>query len=201
MWRSEGAGETAEGLDKFQGVARSYWILRQNTGGRAGSDCPLARTSYALFWFRMERMIRDLVSSNRSGTILFGICREVTVVRLIFRFYTFRPLDAPACPRPLPMAGNLTAIFPLEDLSFPGLADVSYVKLLTALVAFPAAVVILHVFSQLVCALRPTPLGGFYLTRRLLVPASRQESPSNRFPLDTHRRLRYRVWNGPYGVL
>jgi hypothetical protein len=57
------------------------------------------------------------------------------------------------------MAGNLTAILPLEDLSFPGLADVSYVKLLAALAAFPAVVILLNVLSQLVCALHLTHLG------------------------------------------
>ena len=41
-------------------------------------------------------------------------------------------------------------ILPFEDLSFPGLADLSYVKLLVALAAFPAAVIILNVLSQLV---------------------------------------------------
>lgn len=58
------------------------------------------------------------------------------------------------------MAGNLTAILPLEDLSFPGLAGVSYVKLLAALAAFPAVVVILNVLSQLVRVFHPPRLGG-----------------------------------------
>ena len=57
------------------------------------------------------------------------------------------------------MTGNLTAILPLEDLSFRGLADVNYLKLLAALVAFPAVVIILNVLSQLVCMLCPTRLG------------------------------------------
>lgn len=50
------------------------------------------------------------------------------------------------------MAGNLTAILPFEDLSFPGLADISNVKLLAALAAFPAVVIILNVLGQLVRA-------------------------------------------------
>lgn len=53
------------------------------------------------------------------------------------------------------MAGNLTAILP-EDLSFPGLADVSYVKLIAALAAIPVVAIVLNVLSQLVCA--PPPL-------------------------------------------
>ena len=96
------------------------------------------------------------------------------------------------------MAGNLTTIFPLEDLSFPGLADLSYVKLLAALAAFPAVAIILNVLSQLVCALR---LGGIYLTCCLLVPTSQQEPPPTGFPLGTNCRLRCRVWNGPHGIL
>jgi hypothetical protein len=60
----------------------------------------------------------------------------------------------------IPMAGNLTAIFPLEDLSFPALTDVSYVNLLAALAAFPALVIVLNVLSQLVCALHLTHLSG-----------------------------------------
>ena len=48
------------------------------------------------------------------------------------------------------MAGNMTAILPLEDVSFPGLADLNYVKLLVGLAAFPAVVIILNVLSQLV---------------------------------------------------
>ena len=54
------------------------------------------------------------------------------------------------------MAGNLTTILPLEDLSFPGLADVGYVKLLAALAAFPAVVIILNALGQLVQAFRIT---------------------------------------------
>jgi len=96
------------------------------------------------------------------------------------------------------MAGNLTAILPLENLSFPGLADVGYVKLLVALAAFPVVAVILNVLSQLVRVLH---LGGIYLTYHLLVPTSRQESPSGCFPLDTHCRLRCRVRNRPHGIL
>ena len=99
------------------------------------------------------------------------------------------------------MAGNLTAILPLESFSFPGLADVGYVKLLAALTAFPAVVIILNVLSQLVCALRFTHPGGTCLTCCLLASASRQEPPSSCFPLGAHHRLRRRVWNGPYGVL
>lgn len=58
------------------------------------------------------------------------------------------------------MAGNLTTILPLEDLFFPGLVDVSYVKILAALAAFPVVVIILNVLGQLVCALPLTRLGG-----------------------------------------
>lgn len=56
------------------------------------------------------------------------------------------------------MAGNLTAILPLEDLSFPGLAEISYVKLLAALAAFPVVVTVLNVFGQLVNAFYSTRL-------------------------------------------
>ena len=98
------------------------------------------------------------------------------------------------------MAVNLTAIFPLEDLSLPGLVDVSHVKLLAALAAFPAMVVILHVLSQLVRVFRPSHL-GVYLTRCLLVSASRQESPPSRFPLGAHSGFRHRLWNGSSGIL
>ena len=59
------------------------------------------------------------------------------------------------------MAGNLTAILPLEDFSFSGLADVSYLTLFAALVAFPAVAIILNVLSQLVCAFCLTRLGGY----------------------------------------
>jgi len=95
------------------------------------------------------------------------------------------------------MAGNLTAILP-EDLSFPGLADVSYVKLVAALAAVPVVAIFLNVLSQLVCAFHP---GGIYLTYRFPVSTSRQEPPSRRFSLDTRRGLRCRVWHRPYGVL
>ena len=114
------------------------------------------------------------------------------MVRLIFLFYNPSP---PGCQLVLilfAMAGNLTAIFPLEDLSFPGLADVSYVKLLATLAAFPVVAIVLNVLSQRVCAFHP---GGIYLTYHLLVPASRQESPSGRFPLGAHCGLRCRVRN------
>lgn len=47
------------------------------------------------------------------------------------------------------MAGNLTAILPLEDFSFPGLAGFGYVKVLALFAAFPAVVIILNVLSQL----------------------------------------------------
>lgn len=88
------------------------------------------------------------------------------------------------------MAGNLTAIFPLEDLSFPGLANLNYVKLFTALVAFPVVVIILNALSQLViCSAQLIFWNSF--NHCLLVLASRQESPSGRFPLDTHPRFRY----------
>jgi len=95
------------------------------------------------------------------------------------------------------MAGNLTAIL-LEDLSFPGLADVSYVKLVAALAAFPVVAIVLNVLSQRVCVLHP---GGIYLTYRFLVSTSQQESSSGRFSLDTRCGLRCRVWNRPNGIL
>ena len=41
----------------------------------------------------------------------------------------------------------------MKDLSFPGLANISYIKFLAVLAAFPAAVIILNVLSQLVRAL------------------------------------------------
>jgi hypothetical protein len=155
-----------------------------------------------IFWFPTSGIVRSIDPSNHSGVILFGVCRGFTVVRLIFRFYTPRLWDVSACPHPLPNGRKLDrAILPLEDLSFPGLADVSYVKLLAALAAFPAVVIILNVLSQLVCVLRLPRFGGIYLTCCLLASASRQESPSSRFPLGTHCRLRCRVWNGPYGIL
>jgi len=84
------------------------------------------------------------------------------------------------------MAGNLTAILP-EDPSFSDLADVSYVKLVVALAAFPMVAIVLNVLSQLVCVPHP---GGIYLTDRSLVSISRQESPPGRFSLDTRCGLR-----------
>jgi hypothetical protein len=48
------------------------------------------------------------------------------------------------------MAENLTVILPLEALSFPDLAGVSYAKLLAALAVFPAVIIVLNVLSQLV---------------------------------------------------
>jgi len=96
------------------------------------------------------------------------------------------------------MTGNLTALLPSEGLSFPGWAPVVYAKFLAALVAVPAVVIILHVLTQLVCALHS---GGVYLTYRFLASPSRQDSPPTRIPLGTHYGLRCRVWYGPYGIL
>ena len=45
-----------------------------------------------------EREVCDRI--NGSGMILFGVRREVTVVRLIFLFYTPWIWDVSACPRP-----------------------------------------------------------------------------------------------------
>ena len=62
------------------------------------------------------------------------------------------------------MAGNLTAILPLEDLPFPGLANVNYIKLLALLAAFPAVVVILNVLGQRVRVSGPTRVCEIHLT-------------------------------------
>lgn len=97
----------------------------------------------------IDRSLRRRLPRSHSGTIDFSLLFKPRLLGLVSLSSS-----------PFRMAGNLTAILPLEDFSFPGLADVSYVKLLTALVAFPAVVVILHVFSQLVCALR-LPLVDF----------------------------------------
>ena len=85
------------------------------------------------------------------------------------------------------MAGNLTALLPLEGLSFLGRQNISYVKLLAALGAVPAVAIILNVLSQLVRAL---PLDVIYPTYRFIVSATRQDPPSSCFPLGAHYRLR-----------
>jgi len=71
------------------------------------------------------------------------------------------------------MVGNLTAILP-GDLSFSGLAGVSYVKLVAALVAFLVVAIVLNVLSQLVRVLHPghwslsdVPFSSFYLATRV----------------------------------
>ena len=87
------------------------------------------------------------------------------------------------------MAGNLTAILPLEDFSFSGLVGVSYLTLFAALIAFPA---VLTCSASLYA--RSVPLVSAGITDPLsLASTSRQESPSSRFPLDINRRLRHRV--------
>ena len=129
-------------------------------------------------------LVRRTPRSN-SGTIDFSV---------LYPSYLRRVGLSPTL---LAMAGNLTAILP-EDLSFPGLADVNYLKLVAALAAFPVVAIVLNVLSQLVCALHP---GEIYLTYCFLVSTSRQESPSGRFSLDTRCGLRCRVWDRPYGIL
>ena len=100
-------------------------------------------------------MIRDSVPSSRSGDFVRQLPRSNNGT---IDFSVLNLLSFGTCRLVLvlfQMAGNLTAILPLDDLSFPGLAGVSYVKLLAALAALPAVVIILNVLSQLVRAFCP----------------------------------------------